>query len=121
MALHDKLPIHQTGSQLLTVVTQIHVQMRRGYKRVVGDKIVEHCAEMLDLMALANATKRERRAEHLRSILAHQRAATTWLRVALDLRLVAPKLWGSAVQMLNSIGKQANGWLGKTCGKAPAA
>ena len=39
--------------------------------RTVGDKIVSHCSEMLDLMALANATKRAERAQHIQDILKH--------------------------------------------------
>lgn len=40
-----------------------------GFKRTVGDKIVSHCSEMLDLMALANATKHAQRAQHIRDSL----------------------------------------------------
>ena len=123
MALHTQLPIHKAGSQLLGLTAKIHTQMGRGYKRTVGDKIVNHCAEMLDLMALANATKHGQRAIHIREILTHNRAATVWLRVGFDLKEVSPKLWSESVQMLDSIGKQASGWLSHTQShvKAPAA
>ncbi len=121
MVMHTQLPIHQTGSKLLGLATTIQVQMHRGYRRTVGDKIISHCADMLDLMALANATKGAQRMDNLRALLAHQRAATTWLRVALDLNKVAPGPWGEAIQLLDSVGKQANGWLSKTRDMAPAA
>ncbi len=119
--IHHHLPIHKTGSQLLSLAARIYEQLPRGYKRTIGDKLVAHCSEMLDLMALANATGQEQRAAHIRSILTHTRAATVWLRVAFDLRKVSPKLWAESVQMLESIGKQANGWLTNTRNKAPAA
>ena len=126
MALHHQLPIHRKGSELLGVVARIHAQMPRGFKRTVGDKIVSHCSEMLDLMALANATKGAERAQHLGDILKHNRAATVWLRVGFDLRAVSTDPWSNAIQMLDSVGKQAQGWLNKTNGtkqreKAPAA
>jgi thioesterase domain-containing protein len=123
MALHTQLPIHKTGSELLCLTAKIHTQMGRGFKRTVGDKLVSHCSEMLDLMALANATKHARRADHIREILTHNRAAVTWLRVGFDLKEVSPKLWGESIQMLDSIGKQASGWLNSTKNseKAPAA
>jgi hypothetical protein len=123
MTTHEKLPIHRTGSQLLAVVVRIHAQMKRGYKRSVGEKIVDHCAEMLDLMALANAAVRDRarRTAHIQSILSHQRAATTWLRVAFDMKLVPPGLWGDAIQMLESVARQASRWMSSTHEKAPAA
>lgn len=121
MALHTQLPIHKTGSELLGLVARIHAQMPRGFKRTVGDKIVSHCSEMLDLMALANATQSTDRAQHIRNILTHNRAATVWLRVGFDLRVVSKETWAQSVQMLDSVGKQASGWLNKTRGKAPAA
>jgi len=121
MALHHQLPIHKTGSQLLGLAARVHAQMPRGFKRTVGDKIVAHCAEMLDLMAMANASRGEQRARCIHEILRQQRAATVWFRVGLDLRAVATAAWGESVQLLDSVGKQANGWLGKTREKAPAA
>ena len=121
MAIHNHLPIHKTGSQLLSLAARIYEQLPRGYKRTVGDKLIAHCSEMLDLMALANATRNEQRAAHIRSILTHTRAATVWLRVAFDLRKVSPKLWAESAQMLDSIGKQGGGWLKSAANRAPAA
>jgi hypothetical protein len=119
--IHDKLPIHKTGSELLGVAARIHVQMGRGFKRTVGDKIVENCAEMLDLMALANASQGRQRVTYIDGVLTHQRAATTWMRVALNLKQVSPGLWSDATQLLQSVGNQAGGWKNRTNGRAPAA
>jgi hypothetical protein len=121
MALHTQLPIHKTGSELLGLVARIHAQMPRGFKRTVGDKIVSHCSEMLDLMALANATKNAEREQNILEILKHNRAATVWLRVGFDLRAVSTEPWAKSIRMLDSVGKQAMGWLNKTREKAPAA
>lgn len=125
MAIHDKLPIHRTGTELLGLAARIHAQMPRGYKRNVGDKIVGHCSEMLDLMALANASRGKQREACIQEILRHNRAATVWLRVGFGLRAPNPvipqQLWAQAVHLLDSIGKQSSGWLGKTREKAPAA
>jgi hypothetical protein len=125
MALHTHLPIHRTGTDLLGLAARIYAQMPRGFKRTVGDKIMSHCSEMLDLMALANASRGEQRGLCIREILRHARAVTVWLRVGFDLRAPNPvipqELWANAVQMVDSVGKQANGWLNKTNEKAPAA
>ena len=121
MAMHHKLPIHKTGSSLLAHATTILVKMDRQYKRAVGEKFVEHCSDMLNLMALANATRGGQRVQHLQDLLAHQRAATTWLRVAMELKVVAPSHWATAVQMLESISKQATRWAATTRQPAPAA
>lgn len=63
MALHTELPIHRTGVRLLDLAIKAQVQMPRTVKRALGEKITQHCVDMLDLMALANATQRDTRAE----------------------------------------------------------
>ena len=52
MALHTDLPIYRTGVQLLSLAFKIQEQMPRGMKRSLGEKISQHCVEMLDRMAL---------------------------------------------------------------------
>jgi hypothetical protein len=122
MALHDQLPIHRTGVKLLLLAVRVQVQLPRDVKKLLGEKIMAHCVEMLDLMALANATQREARAAYIRDLLREQRAATVLLRVCYDARyLTAPKLWAESMEVLGSIGSQAGGWLKKTTNGAPAA
>ena len=126
MALHTDLPIYRTGTQLLELAIQAQQQMPRSVKRSLGDKISSHCIEMLDLMALANATQRGERARHIEQLMAHLRATTVLLRVSHDSRYVSTGLWAKSVQLLDSIGKQGGGWLKhaanrSTSHKAPAA
>jgi len=119
MALHTELPIYRTGVRLLDLAVKAQVQMPRTVKRVLGEKITQHCVEMLDLMALANATQRDVRAGHIDHLLTHQRAITVLLRVSHDARYISPKLWADSIELLGSVGKQAGGWL-KTANRAPA-
>jgi len=121
MALHTELPIYKTGVDLLSLAVKVQEQMPRGVKRSLGDKISQHCVEMLDLMALANATQHAERAAHIHALLKQQRAATVLLRVSHESRYVSHALWGRSVQLLDSIGKQGGGWLKKSHRKAPAA
>lgn len=65
MALHTDLPIYRTGMRLLDLAIKAQVQMPRMVKRALGEKITQHCVDMLDLMAMANATQRHTRAEHI--------------------------------------------------------
>ena len=117
MALHSDLPIHRTGVQLLALAVQVQAQMPRSVKRSLGDKIAQHCVEMLDLMALANATQRGERAAHIHQLMTRLRAITVLLRVSHDSRYVSTRLWGESVKLLDSIGKQGGGWL-KSAGRA---
>lgn len=119
MALHTDLPIYRTGVRLLDLAIKVQVQMPRTVKRALGEKITQHCVEMLDLMALANATQRDVRASYIDQLLTRQRAVTVLLRVSHDSRYLSPKLWADSIELLGSIGKQAGGWL-KTANRAPA-
>lgn len=53
MALHTELPIYRTGVRLLDLAVKAQVQMPRTVKRALGEKITQHCVDILDLMALA--------------------------------------------------------------------
>lgn len=105
MALHTELPIHRTGVRLLDLAIKAQVQMPRTVKRALGEKITQHCVDMLDLMALANATQHETRAEYIGQLLAAERAITVLLRVSHDARYISPKLWAESIELLGSIGK----------------
>lgn len=120
MALHTELPIHRTGVRLLALAVKVQEQMPRSVKRILGEKVTQHCVDMLDLMALANASQRDVRAGYIDELLRRQRAVTVLLRVSHDSRYVSPKLWAESVELLSSIGKQAGGWL-KNSNRAPAA
>jgi hypothetical protein len=120
MALHTDLPIYRTGVQLLDLAVSVQEQMPRNLKRIMGEKITQHCVDILELMALANSSQREMRAAHLQELLTKQRAVTVMLRVIFDRKHLSPRLWAESVQLLGSIGKQAGGWL-KTANRAPAA
>lgn len=119
MALHTDLPIYRVGVRLLDLAIKAQVQMPRTVKRALGEKVTQHCVEILDLMALANASQRDMRAAHIDRLLTHQRAITVLLRVSHDARYISPKLWADSIELLGSIGKQAGGWL-KTANRAPA-
>jgi hypothetical protein len=122
MALHTDLPIYRTGVQLLSLAVKVQEQMPRGVKRSLGDKISQHCIEMLDLMALANATQRGERAHNIRELMKHLRAATVLLRVSHDSRYVSTALWAQSIKLLDNIGRQGGGWLKSASNTAaPAA
>ncbi len=121
MALHSDLPIYRTGVKLLSLAYKAQEQMPRQVKRSLGEKVTAHCVEMIDRMALANATQGHERASHLAELLKQQRAITVLLRVSHDSRYVSPKLWGESVQLLDSVGRQAGGWLKSATNRAPAA
>lgn len=121
MTLHTDLPIYKRGCDLVKLAFNVQQQMPRSFKRTLGEKITVHCTDMLDLMAMANATRGAERSAHIHALLQRQRATTVLLRVCHDMRFISPKVWASSVQLLDSIGKQGGGWLKSARNTAPAA
>jgi hypothetical protein len=119
MSLHYDLPIYKKGRELLQLAYLVQLRMPRAFKRTLGEKITVHCTEMLDLMAMANATRGAERAGYIRELLARQRTSTVLLRVCFDMELISHKLWADSVQVLGTIGKQGGGWL-KSVNPQPA-
>lgn len=77
MALHSELPIYKTGTDLLGAAYVIQRDMPRGFKRTLGEKIVQGCSDMLELMAVANATRHAERAAAIELPLAQ---LVEWIR-----------------------------------------
>jgi hypothetical protein len=120
VAIHTDLPIYRTGTELLAMAYMVQRDMPRGFKRSLGEKVVQGCTDMLELMALANATRKAERAANIEKLIALLRVTTVTLRVAHDLKAVSTKQWAAAVLMLERIGAQAGGWL-KSSNRVPAA
>ena len=120
MALHTELPIYKTGTDLLQLAFNVQAQLPRQVRRSLGETIVDHCVEILNLMAMANASKRDARAKHIEALLVRHNALTSLLRVGFNAKWISHGLWGASVQLLQSIGAQAGGWL-KYANRAPAA
>lgn len=111
MSLHTDLPIYRTGVDLVKLAFAVQQQMPRTFKRTLGEKITVHCTDMLDLMAMANASRGAERAAYIHTLLQRQHATTVLLRVCFDMRFISHKVWADSMQLLGSIGKQGGGWL----------
>ena len=123
MAIYTELPIYKHGCDLLSLALDVQVQMPRMFKRGLGEKIHAKCVDMLEAMAMANASRGDLRVQQLDALLQHLRATTAMLRVSHDKRLISPKLWAQSVELLDAVGSQAGGWRKQTVGNllpAPA-
>ena len=120
MTLHTDLPIYKRGCDLVRLAFTVQQQMPRSFKRTMGEKITTHCTDMLDLMALANASRGQERAIYIRKLLQRNHATSVLLRVCHDMRFISPALWASSMQLLDSIGKQGGGWLKDVHSRNPA-
>ena len=97
MAIHTDLPIYRTGVRLLALALKVQEQLPRSMKRALGERIMQHCVDMLDLMALANASRHHVRAAFIGELLTKQRAVTVLLRVGFDSRYLSPKIWSDSI------------------------
>lgn len=121
MAIYSELPIYKHGCDLLALALDVQVQMPRAFKRTLGEKVHALCVEMLEQMAMANASRGLDRLEQIDKLLQHLRAATAMLRVSHDKRLISPKLWAASVELLDAVGAQAGGWRKQTLATLSAA
>jgi hypothetical protein len=114
MTIYSELPIYKHGCQLLALALDVQTQMKRDFKRSLGEKIHVLCVDMLEAMAMANAMRGNDRLEQLDLLLQHQRVATALLRVGHDKKLVTTTLWAASIELLDAVGAMAGGWRNQT-------
>ena len=108
MALHTQLPIHKLAYDLLGLAVDLIRHMPRDIKQSIGSTIRDSCVDMLLLIAKANAAADK--APHITALLEARETVELLLRTCLDKRFISPAQWARAVEMTESIGRQAGGW-----------
>jgi hypothetical protein len=108
MALHTNLPIYKVAYDLLNVVTDLVKNMPRDFKSSIGGKISGECVEIVVLIFRANCARNK--APHLVDLIERLQVAELLLRLSRDKRLISTGQYARAVELTNSVGKQASGW-----------
>lgn len=123
MALHNQLPIYKQGYDLLSLASDVQQNMPRAFKASLGSKIHNECVEILVLIGRANTARGTGRAPHIIALVERVEVVTLLLRLSHDKRFISHKVWAGAVQLTDSIGKQAGGWLksARSMNMVPAA
>lgn len=114
MALYSDLPIYKHGCDLLALALDVQTQLPRVLKRSLGDRIHGLCMDMLEAMAMANASRGQERVDQIDLLLKYLRAVTAMLRVGFDNKSISNKLWARSVELLEAVGSQAGGWRKQT-------
>jgi len=117
MALHTQLPIYKVAYDLLDIVTDLVKNMPRDFKQSIGGKIGAECVEIVVLIFRANCAREK--APHLVDLIERLQVAELLIRLSCDKRLISKAQYARAVELTNSIGKQANGW--RKSAASPAA
>jgi len=108
MAIHTNLPIYKVAYNLLDVVTELVKNMPRDFKRSIGGKIADECVEIVVLIFRANCARDK--ARHLGERTERLQVAELLLRLSRDKRLISTPQYAKAIELTNSVGKQAGGW-----------
>lgn len=120
MALAQHLPIYKLASELTSVAADLIKNMRREFKRTLGEKLLLECIEVTVLIFRANVAQGQERQQHVQQILERIQVIELMLRLALDKRLIAPGMYARTVEITDPLGRQATGWK-KSVATSPAA
>lgn len=121
MSLAKDLDIYRSADALLALALQVQAQVPRAYRVAVGQRISNECADILLTVARANAARGAAREAQIARLLEHLEAATVLLRASHGLRIISLKVWAASIELTDSIGKQAHGWLKATARSLSAA
>lgn len=108
MAIHTQLPIYKVAYDLLDVVTDLVKNMPRDFKQSIGGKVAQECVEIVVLVFRANCAKEK--THHLDELIERLQVAELLLRLSRDKRLISVGQYAKAIELTNSVGKQAGGW-----------
>ncbi|HAF43449.1 MAG TPA: four helix bundle protein [Gallionellaceae bacterium] len=108
MGIHTNLPIYKVAYDFLDVVTDLARNMPRDFKQSIGGKLRDEAVEISVLIFRANVALDK--GSHLTELVERQQVAELLLRLSRDKRLISTGQYAKAIELTNSIGKQANGW-----------
>ena len=108
MALHTELPIFKVTYDLLDRATELVRNMPRDYKSLLGNEIRDECVKLSVLVYRANTAHDKR--PHLSELIERVQVAELLIRLCRDKRLISVKQYAAAVELTQSIGRQANAW-----------
>lgn len=120
MALAQHLPIYKLAADLASLAADITKNMRREFKRTLGEKLLVECIEVTILIFRANVAAGRERQQYITQILEHIQVIELMLRLALDKHLIGHKQYALAIQITDPLGRQATGWKNSTA-TSPAA
>jgi hypothetical protein len=108
MALAHELPIYKQTYDLLSLSIDITKNFPRDFKRSYGEKIRTECVDMTVLIFRANVSRQK--TPHIQELRERLQVTELLLRMSRDKRWISVPQYASAVELTQSIGKQATGW-----------
>ncbi len=114
MALHHELQIYKAAYDLFGMAIDVTQNFPRDFKRSIGEKIRNECADIMVLIFRANVARDRDKVPHQEEILERVQVVELLLRVAKDKRWMPLNKYSAAILITESVGKQAQGWKKKS-------
>jgi hypothetical protein len=108
MTLHFNLPIYKEAYALFQKVITITRDMPRDFRASVGGRLRDEALDATVLIFRANKAKDK--LAHLDALIERVEVLGLLLRLSMDMKFISRGQYAEAIQISNSVGKQANGW-----------
>lgn len=108
MALHTNLPIYKVAYDLLSVAVDYVQNMPRPFRAAIGGRVRDLCVDVVLLIFKANCAREK--TPYLEALLEQLEELQLLLRLCQDKRFISKPQYAKAIELTNSVGKQANGW-----------
>jgi hypothetical protein len=107
MAIHTKLPIYKVAYDLLSVAVDYVQNIPRPF-REVGNRVRDLCIDVVLLIFKANCASHK--TPYLDALLEQLEELQLLLRLCQDKRFISKPQYAKAIELTDSVGRQANGW-----------
>ena len=107
-APHEKLQVYRTARDLYIFAVKLAKKMSRDVRPTVGGRLMNDTFEIAMLVFRANVARDK--VPFQTQIIELSAATNLLLRMCLEMRLISEKEYISAIELTNSVGRQANGW-----------
>ena len=112
MARYSHLPIYRDSYQLMFLCMQYVKNFDREYKFSLGSRIKDEVINIGIYVVYANSSY-DNKAYYINYIISYVETVKILIRLSQDLRILPKEQYLELIKLLNSIGKQANGWIKK--------
>jgi hypothetical protein len=108
MGLHSSLPIYKVSYDLLHHVARITSSFPRNFKKSLGEKLLNECVDVLELIYRANVARDK--VPYLSKLIERLQVMELLLRLSNDMKFISDAQYAAAIKGTDTIGRQANGW-----------
>lgn len=105
---YEHTKIFQSAYILTVEIYKATSKFSKTYKYTIGEKLKDHCGDMLDIIVVANSV--EDKKELLKTLNSQLEKIRIHLRLACDLKIISHRLLGVLNKHIEEIGRQLGGW-----------